>query len=215
MVGELQHRGHRAPWCIALFLHRDVHQRCASTSTSTASRRYAALIHDVLVTLCLVVILQLVRPGQLPSSSLPMIAAFLTIIGYSINDTIVIFDRIRENLANQKKLGDTTKSFADTINISINQTLARTILTSCTTFFVVGVLFAVNYNSGSELEGFAFAMIIGIITGTYSTIFVASPVVMWLRSREKEDAGLSDDGGLSELAEAEAEVRALATSPHL
>ena len=65
--------------------------------------------------------------------------------------------------------------------------------------FVVGALFVVNYGAGSELEGFAFAMIIGVITGTYSTIFIASRVVMWLRSREKPDAGLSDDAGLSEL----------------
>jgi SecD/SecF fusion protein len=159
----------------------------------------AALLHDVLVALGLVVLFN--RLGIVSCElSLSMIAAFLTIIGYSINDTIVIFDRVRENLRKQAKAGDTGRSFADTINLSINQTLGRTILTSFTTLFVVGALFAVNYGAGSELEGFAFAMIIGVFTGTYSTIFVASPVVMWLRSREKDDGGLSEDGGLGELA---------------
>ena len=76
-------------------------------------------------------------------------------------------------------------SFADTINLSINQTLARTILTSCTTLFVVLAQFLVNKGSGSALEGLAFALIIGVVSGTYSTIFVASPVLMWLRNREK------------------------------
>ena len=71
---------------------------------------------------------------------------------------------------------------------------------------VVGTLFVVNFGSGSDLEGFAFAMIIGILTGTYSTVFVASPILMWLQSRESEDAGLSADGGLAELANQEAEA---------
>ena len=114
-----------------------------------------------------------------------MIAAFLTIIGYSINDTIVIFDRIRENLSDQARLGDTKESFRELINRSINQTLSRTILTSSTTLFVVLAQFAVNYGSGSALEGFSFALMIGIMTGTYSTIFIASPIVLMLQEREK------------------------------
>jgi SecD/SecF fusion protein len=159
----------------------------------------AALAHDVLVALGLVVLFN--RFGLVSCElSLSMIAAFLTIIGYSINDTIVIFDRVRENLGKQAKAGDTHTSFADTINLSINQTLGRTILTSFTTMFVVAALFVVNYGAGSELEGFAFAMMIGVVTGTYSTIFIASPVVMWLKGREKDDGGLSEDGGLGELA---------------
>jgi preprotein translocase subunit SecF len=116
--------------------------------------------------------------------NLAMIAAFLTIIGYSINDTIVIFDRIRENLSDQARLGDTKESFRELINRSINQTLSRTILTSSTTLFVVLAQFAVNYGRGSALEGFSFALIVGIITGTYSTMFIASPMVLWLRERE-------------------------------
>ena len=158
----------------------------------------AALAHDVLVALGIVVLFN--RMGWVNCElSLSLIAAFLTIIGYSINDTIVIFDRIRENIAKQHRAGETDRSFADTVNLSINQTLGRTILTSFTTLFVVGALFIVNYGAGSELEGFAFAMIIGVVTGTYSTIFVASPIVMYLRSKEKPDQGLSEDGGLGEL----------------
>jgi len=143
----------------------------------------AALLHDVLVALGIVVFFN--WAGLVNCElDLAMIAAFLTIIGYSINDTIVIFDRVRENLKDQERLGDTKMSFADTINKSINQTLSRTILTSCTTLFVVVAQFVVNKGSGSALEGLAFALMIGVLTGTYSTIFIASPVVMWLRNRE-------------------------------
>jgi preprotein translocase SecF subunit len=198
MVGELKSKAIEAMlitlFCIVMYIRVRFHEYKYGVAA------VVALIHDVLIALGVVVFFN--WTGWVNCElSLSMIAAFLTIIGYSINDTIVIFDRIRENLAMQAKFGDTSRSFADTINISINQTLARTILTSGTTFFVVGTLFVVNYNSGSDLEGFAFAMIIGIITGTYSTVFIASPIVMWLRSRESEDAGLSDDGGLAELTE--------------
>ncbi len=148
-----------------------------------------ALLHDVLVALGIVVFFNWV--GLVSCElDLAMIAAFLTIIGYSINDTIVIFDRVRENLRDQERLGDSKLSFADTINVSINQTLSRTILTSCTTLFVVVAQFVVNKGSGSALEGLAFALMIGILTGTYSTIFIASPVVMWLRNREKPGSSL-------------------------
>ncbi len=147
----------------------------------------AALVHDVLIALGILVFVNYM--GWVSAElNLSMIAAFLTIIGYSINDTIVIFDRVRENLSDQERLGDKSQSFAETLNKSINQTLARTILTSCTTLLVVLALFVVNYGSGSDLEGFAFAMMIGILTGTYSTIFIASPVVLWLRNREKPDS---------------------------
>ncbi len=144
----------------------------------------AALLHDVLVALGIVVAFNAL--GWVNCElDLAMIAAFLTIIGYSINDTIVIFDRVRENLKDQERLGDTKMSFADIVNKSINQTLARTILTSCTTLFVVVAQFVVNKGSGSALEGLAFALMIGVLTGTYSTIFIASPVVVWLRNREQ------------------------------
>ena len=113
--------------------------------------------------------------------NLEIIAAFLTIIGYSLNDTIVVFDRVRENLPRRKE------SFADVINLSINQSLSRTILTSVTTFFVVGVLFWANRPLHNVLEGFSFAMLVGVVVGTYSSMFVASPMLIFLDrwAREK------------------------------
>jgi preprotein translocase SecF subunit len=107
-----------------------------------------------------------------------MIAAFLTIIGYSLNDTIVIFDRIRENLPRSKG------SLEGVLKDSINQTLSRTILTSFTTFIAVAVLFVFNFGTGNVLESFSFAMMVGVISGTYSTIFIANPVLLWFESRK-------------------------------
>lgn len=200
MVGELQVSAWEAMILALFFIVMYIRVRFQEFKYGFAA--VCALIHDVLIALGAVVLANSFL-GVNAELSLSMIAAFLTIIGYSINDTIVIFDRIRENLLDQARSGDTKKSFADTVNLSINQTLARTILTSCTTLFVVGALFAVNFGSGSDLEGFSFAMIIGVLTGTYSTIFIASPMVMYLRSKEKPDAGLSDDGGLGELMPAD------------
>jgi SecD/SecF fusion protein len=97
------------------------------------------------------------------------IAALLTVIGYSINDTVVIFDRIREVLGNYSK-----RSKAETINLAINSTLSRTIITSLTTLVVVLILFLFG---GASIKGFAFALVVGIITGTYSTVFIATPMV--------------------------------------
>ncbi len=99
-----------------------------------------------------------------------MVAAFLTLIGYSLNDTIVLFDRIRENLAGKNRL--ITK---DLIDISINQNLNRTILTSVTTFGVVSALYFVG---GTAIHGFAFVMMVGVVVGTYSSIFIASPILL-------------------------------------
>jgi SecD/SecF fusion protein len=136
----------------------------------------AALVHDVLITLgVLAVCIKLDILGT--EISLPMIAAFLTIIGYSLNDTIVLFDRIRENRPRLKG------ELAEILNISINQTLSRTVLTSMTTLLTVSLLFGFNYGSGSVLESFAFALIIGVLVGTYSSIFVASPVFLYLEKR--------------------------------
>ena len=106
--------------------------------------------------------------------SLAVIAAFLTIVGYSLNDTIVIFDRIRENIKGLKNAKLDT-----VINESINQSLSRTIITSLTTFMVLLVLFLVG---GEVIHAFSFAMIVGVIVGTYSSIFVASPVVLKMDS---------------------------------
>ena len=104
-----------------------------------------------------------------------IIAAFLTIVGYSLNDTVVVFDRIREYTGLFK-----SENYENVLNKSINNTLSRTIVTSGTTLLVVTILFIFG---GEVLRGFAFALIIGIMIGTYSSIFVASPVVLELRQR--------------------------------
>ena len=150
----------------------------------------AALIHDVIITLGIVVGLN--KLGIIHAEiDLAMIAAFLTIIGYSLNDTIVVFDRIRENVGIQEKLG-TKDSFEELVDKSVNQTLSRTVLTSLTTFLVLTALFIFNYGAGSTLEGFAFSMMIGVIVGTYSSIWVANPVVVWMTKREKPTGGPSE-----------------------
>ncbi|WP_300458499.1 protein translocase subunit SecF [Desulfobacula sp.] len=123
-----------------------------------------ALLHDVLITVGVFSILNL-------DFSLPIIAALLTIIGYSLNDTIIVFDRIRENLKGIK----TTDKLSVLFNKSINETLSRTILTSTTTLIV---LLALYFLGGEIIHNFAFAMIIGVLIGTYSSIFVASPIVL-------------------------------------
>jgi len=122
-----------------------------------------ALSHDVLITVGVFSLLN-------KEFTLPIIAALLTIIGYSLNDTIVVYDRIRENLRGLKKGG-----LEHIINSSVNQTLSRTILTSGTTLLVVGALF---FLGGAVIHDFAFALLIGVIIGTYSSIFIASPIVL-------------------------------------
>ncbi|MEY2981841.1 MAG: hypothetical protein RL562_2068 [Planctomycetota bacterium] len=142
----------------------------------------AAVVHDVLVTLGAVVVFN--AAGIIDCEiDLAMIAAFLTIIGYSINDTIVIFDRVRENLNEQLRLGEKINRKA-LLNQAINQTLSRTILTTATTMAVVITQFVVNFHAGTALEGFSFALLVGLISGTYSTMFVATPVVLFLWKRE-------------------------------
>ena len=142
-----------------------------------------ALFHDVLITLGALAVASATGWVHI-EINLEIIAAFLTIIGYSLNDTIVVFDRIRENLPRRKE------GFGEIINISINQSLSRTILTSVTTFFVVAVLFFANRQYHNSLEGFSFAMLIGILVGTYSSMFVASPLLVffdrWARKRQME-----------------------------
>jgi preprotein translocase subunit SecF len=122
-----------------------------------------ALIHDVTITVGLFSIF-----GK--EFTLPIIAALLTIIGYSLNDTIIVFDRIRENLRKHHRDPLTT-----IINKSVNQTLSRTLLTSGTTLIVVIVLFIYG---GGIIHDFAFALLAGVVVGTYSSIFVASPILM-------------------------------------
>jgi preprotein translocase SecF subunit len=130
----------------------------------------AALAHDVLITLGIFSILGL-------EISLPIIAAFLTIVGYSLNDTIVIFDRIRENIKTRRR-----DDYITIINASINQSLSRTIITSLTTFFVVMILWLFG---GEVIHNFAFAMMVGVIVGTYSSIYIASPIVALLHTKQK------------------------------
>jgi len=125
----------------------------------------AALIHDIIITIGLFSILNL-------EFTLPVLAALLAVIGYSLNDTIVVFDRIRENF---RKLREADTQ--ETMNVSINQTLPRTILTSLTTLLV---LLALYLAGGDALNGFAATLIIGVVIGTYSSIFVASPTVLLL-----------------------------------
>jgi preprotein translocase SecF subunit len=127
----------------------------------------AALTHDVFVTLGIFSIM-----GY--EISLPIIAAFLTIVGYSLNDTIVIFDRIRENVKSMKRL-----TYTQVVDHSINDSLSRTIITSVTTFIVVLVLWLFG---GEVINLFAFAMMVGVIVGTYSSIFVACPLVVRLHA---------------------------------
>jgi len=128
----------------------------------------AAIVHDVLITIGVFSIL-----GY--EISLAVIAAFLTIVGYSLNDTIVIFDRVRENVKTTKNA-----PMKNIINQSINESLSRTIITSLTTFFVVLILFLFG---GEVIHTFSFAMIVGVLIGTYSSIFVASPVVIKMDSK--------------------------------
>jgi len=135
-----------------------------------------ALVHDVVLTIGIFSELQI-------QFDLAIIAALLTIVGYSLNDTVVVFDRVRENLRKYKK-----KSLHDVLNISINETLSRTMMTSVTTLLALIALFVLG---GDVIRGFVFAMIWGVIVGTYSSVFVASTVLLWLgvkRDWSKPDA---------------------------
>ena len=125
-----------------------------------------ALFHDVIITLGIFSLLSL-------EINLSIIAAVLTIVGYSMNDTVVIYDRIRENLGKFHKL-----HISDIANLSINETLARTIITSVTTLLA---LFSIFILGGEILRGFSFAMILGVLIGTYSSIFVASPILKYFK----------------------------------
>ena len=135
-----------------------------------------ALFHDVVITLGIFSLLSL-------EINLSIIAAVLTIVGYSMNDTVVIYDRIRENLFKFTKI-----SISDVSNLSINETLARTIITSMTTLLA---LFSIYVVGGEILRGFSFAMILGVLIGTYSSIFVASPILKFFKvsykTLEKEE----------------------------
>jgi SecD/SecF fusion protein len=136
-----------------------------------------ALVHDVLITLGAIAISAYLAPflGIVLVDefkiSLPIVAAFMTIIGYSLNDTIVVFDRIRE------VRGKSPQLTGDMVNNGINQTLSRTLLTSLTTLIVVVILY---FLGGQGIHGFAFSLVVGVFVGTYSSIFIASPILLWM-----------------------------------
>ena len=132
-----------------------------------------AIFHDVLITLGIFSLLSL-------EVNLSIVAAVLTIVGYSMNDTVVIYDRIRENLSKYS-----SSTIEDISNTSINETLSRTIITSVTTLLALGSIFILG---GEILKGFSLAMIIGVIIGTYSSIFVASPILKYLKVSYKSIA---------------------------
>jgi preprotein translocase subunit SecF len=139
-----------------------------------------ALMHDITIAAGMLVLFQV-------EINLPILAAMLTILGYSLNDTVIVFDRIREGIRTIK-----TAKLDEVINESVTKTLSRTTLTSLTTFFVVLTLFLFG---GEIIHGFAFTLLVGVVVGTYSSIFVASPILMWLNFsiaefREKEAAAL-------------------------
>ena len=127
-----------------------------------------ALTHDTLITLGLFSLFDM-------EMSLPVVAAFLTLIGYSVNDTVVVFDRIRENTRTK----GSTMEFNDLVNLSINRTLSRTIITSGLTWIVVAALFLFG---GESLSSFAFVLVVGTVVGTYSSIYIASPILVLWRS---------------------------------
>jgi len=130
----------------------------------------AALVHDVIITVGIFSFLAY-------EVNLSIVAAVLTIVGYSMNDTVVIFDRIRENLKKYSKISITENS-----NLSTNQTLSRTLITSVTTLLA---LFSIYIFGGAILKGFSFAMIVGVIVGTYSSIFVAAPILNYTKVTQK------------------------------
>jgi len=130
-----------------------------------AAASVLALVHDVTIAMGMIVLFQI-------EVNLDILAALLTILGYSLNDTIIVFDRIREGIRTIKN-----PDLANIINESVTRTLSRTTLTSLTTFFVVLTLFLFG---GEIIHGFSFTLLVGVVVGTYSSIFVASPILMWL-----------------------------------
>ncbi|MDG1236410.1 MAG: protein translocase subunit SecF [Amylibacter sp.] len=140
----------------------------------------AALVHDVVLTIGVFSVLQI-------KFDLAIIAALLTIVGYSLNDTVVVFDRVRENLRKYKK-----KALKEVLNLSINETLSRTVMTSVTTLIALISLFVLG---GDVIRGFVFAMIWGVVVGTYSSVFVASAILLKLNVTRDWSAKDVNTGG--------------------
>jgi len=174
VVGELRDKALLALVASLFMTVMYIRVRFAEYSYGIAAM--VAVLHDVLVTLAALTFgnhLGLIS-GEI---NLAMIAVFLTIIGYSINDTIVIFDRVRENLPRMKV------PLREVLNTSINETLSRTVMTSLTTLMVVVIQYLFNVGTGNLLESISFAMMFGMVSGIYSTIFVANPIFLWLETR--------------------------------
>jgi preprotein translocase subunit SecF len=149
-----------------------------------------AVFHDTIITIGLFSIFD-------KEISLTVIAALLTLVGFSMNDTIVVFDRIRENLPMMRK-----EKFDNVVNASINQTLSRTLLTSGLTFITAAALWLFG---GAVLNGFSFALVVGIIVGTYSSIFIASPILIWWRDwMEARRSNTTPTAGAAPVAAAKA-----------
>jgi len=155
----------------------------------------AAVFHDIVVTVAFLVFF-----GY--DLSLNIVAALLTITGYSVNDTIVVFDRVRENLRSMRR-----DSIDHVVNVSVNQTLARTVITSGTTSVAVLALYLFG---GEVLRGFAFTMLVGVISGTYSTVFIASAIAIILSQRKQASAASTTASARSEAKTAPASGRPVA-----
>jgi SecD/SecF fusion protein len=146
-----------------------------------------ALIHDVLITIGLLALSHYIAPFssflllEEFKINLPVVAALMTLIGYSLNDTIVVFDRIREVRGRSPQLTP------DMIDKSVNETLSRTLLTAGTTLLVIVILYAIG---GEGIHGFSFTLLVGLIVGTYSSVFIASPVLLYLVNRAKTKSSL-------------------------
>lgn len=179
VAGEMQRDAILALFLSMIFITAYIWFRFQRVAYGLAA--VVALMHDVLITLTAIAVSHwlfqplsslLIEDFKI---SLTMVAAFLTIAGYSLNDTIVVFDRIRE------VKGKSPKLTSQMINQSVNQTLSRTLLTSATTIFAVFILYVFG---GEALHGFSYALFVGIVVGTYSSIFVAAPILLWLSDRE-------------------------------
>ena len=144
------------------------------------------MTHDVITTIGIFSILQL-------EFNLATVAAVLTIAGYSINDTVVVFDRVRENLRRYKQL-----PMADLLNRSVNETLSRTVMTSVTTLLA---LFSLFFLGGEVIRDFAFAMIWGVVVGTYSSVWIASATLLWMGVRPSERDSPPDDAEVARALE--------------
>lgn len=180
VVGELRDSAIKALALSSLLILLYIRVRFAEYSYGWGA--LVADLHDVVATLAAIAFL-IWFPRIRVEMNLTMIAAFLTILGYSLNDTIVVFDRIRENRPRLKG------SLSDVCDASINQTLSRTVITSGTTILASLIILIFNWGTGNALEGFAFALTFGVVAGTFSSIYIASPLLVWLEERASRKAG--------------------------